>query len=62
MTALVHPPRVTVNVGRPVTLGLDDAVSDTALLMQAIADLLPDEARVARIPTAEDLARTKPPA
>jgi putative phosphoserine phosphatase/1-acylglycerol-3-phosphate O-acyltransferase len=62
VTALVHPPRVCVNVGRPVTLDQDDAAADTALLMQAIADLLPDEARVARIPTAEDLARTKPPA
>ncbi len=31
MTALVHPPEVTVTVGCPVALGLDDAVADTAL-------------------------------
>ena len=30
--------------------------------MAAIADLLPDEARVAHIPTAEELARTRPSA
>jgi putative phosphoserine phosphatase / 1-acylglycerol-3-phosphate O-acyltransferase len=60
MTALPHPPRVTVTVGPPVPLGLEDAVADTATLMAAISDLLPDEARVARIPTDEELARTRP--
>ena len=29
MTTLQHPPRVTVTVGPPVTLGLTDAVADT---------------------------------
>ena len=62
VTALQHPPRVSVNVGRPVALGLEDAVADTAVLMEAIVDLLPEEARVERIPTQEDLARTRPPA
>ena len=60
--ALPHPPRVSVTVGPPVTLGLEDAVADTAVLMAAIADLLPEEARLQRIPTEEDLARTRPPA
>jgi hypothetical protein len=45
-----------------VSLGLVDAVADTLCLMAAIADLLPAEARVARIPTEEDLDRTQPPA
>ena len=45
-----HPPRVTVNVGPPVPLGLEDAVADTAVLMEAIVDLLPDEARVEHDP------------
>ncbi len=62
MTALHHPPRISIRVGPAVTLGLNDAVSDTATLMEAIADLLPDEARIARIPTPEDVARTRPPA
>ncbi len=62
MTALPHPPRVTVTVGEPVPLELEDAVADTTALMAAIADLLPDEARMPHIPTAEDLARTQPSA
>jgi putative phosphoserine phosphatase/1-acylglycerol-3-phosphate O-acyltransferase len=62
LTALHHPPQVTVNVGEPMTLGLVDAVADTDTLMAAIVDLLPDEARVARIPTEEELASTQPPA
>ena len=62
VTTLSHPPRVTVSVGDPVPLGLEDAVADTATLMGAIADLLPDESRVPHIPTEEDLARTRPSA
>ncbi len=62
VTTLPHPPRVTVTVGEPVALGLEDAVVDTTTLMAAIADLLPDEARLPHIPTSEDLARTQPSA
>ncbi len=62
VTALQHPPLVTVTVGAPVALGLEDAVADTAQLMAAISDLLPDEARSERMPTQEELARTRPPA
>ncbi len=62
MAALGHPPEVSVTVGRPLALGRTDAVADTEVLMAAIADLLPAEARLARIPTEEDLARTQPPA
>jgi putative phosphoserine phosphatase/1-acylglycerol-3-phosphate O-acyltransferase len=61
-TALHHPPRVTVAVGPRVGLGLEDAVGDTAVLMEAITDLLPEEARIDHIPTQEDLDRTRPPA
>jgi putative phosphoserine phosphatase/1-acylglycerol-3-phosphate O-acyltransferase len=60
-TALAHPPRVTIEVGAPVELGLVDAVVDTATLMEAIVDLLPDEAGVVKAPTDEELARTRPP-
>ncbi len=62
MTALPHPPRVTVRVGEPVALDLEDAVVDTTAVMGAIADLLPEEARMPHIPTDEDLARTQPSA
>jgi putative phosphoserine phosphatase/1-acylglycerol-3-phosphate O-acyltransferase len=62
VTTVPHPPRVTVTVGAPVPLGLEDAVADTTTLMGAIAALLPDESRVPHIPTEEDLARTRPSA
>jgi putative phosphoserine phosphatase/1-acylglycerol-3-phosphate O-acyltransferase len=62
VTQVLHPPRVHIVVGPPVPLGLEDAVADTRTLMAAIVDLLPDEARTARAPTAEELARTKPSA
>jgi putative phosphoserine phosphatase/1-acylglycerol-3-phosphate O-acyltransferase len=35
--------------------------ADTKRIMKAIVDLLPPEAKVARIPTEEELARTYPP-
>jgi putative phosphoserine phosphatase/1-acylglycerol-3-phosphate O-acyltransferase len=62
VTTVPRPPRVTVTVGEPVPLGLEDAVADTATVMGAIAALLPDESRVPHIPTEEDLARTRPSA
>jgi putative phosphoserine phosphatase/1-acylglycerol-3-phosphate O-acyltransferase len=62
MTALQHPPKVTVSIGPPVPLGLEDPVADTTTLMSAISGLLPEEAHLERIPTATDLARTQPPA
>jgi len=61
VTNLLHPPRVRVRVGRPVSLGLTDAVADTEAIMQAITGLLPDAARLVHEPTAEELARTQPP-
>ena len=62
VTALHHPPEVTVTVGDPVPLGLTDPEADTEAIMGAIAGLLPAEARVARTPTEEELGRTRPPA
>ncbi len=59
---LRHPPKVSVTVGSPVALGHDDPVVDTATLMAAIVDLLPSEARNARAPTEDELARTRPSA
>ena len=62
VTALQHPPRVTITVGPSVPLGLEDAVVDTAVVMETIAALLPEEARIEHIPSQEDLDRTRPPA
>ncbi len=62
VTTLQHPPRVTVTIGPPVKLGLTDAVADTTTLMDAIVDLLPDEARAVHVPTEEELAATRPSA
>jgi putative phosphoserine phosphatase / 1-acylglycerol-3-phosphate O-acyltransferase len=60
VAAVLRPPAVRVRVGRPVTLGLDDAKADTAVLMAAISKLLPPEGRTRRKPSAEELARTYP--
>jgi putative phosphoserine phosphatase/1-acylglycerol-3-phosphate O-acyltransferase len=60
-TLVRNPPKVTVRVGRPLSLSLTDARADTETIMGAISALLPAEARVRREPTPEELARTKPP-
>ncbi|MHB1711908.1 MAG: lysophospholipid acyltransferase family protein, partial [Acidimicrobiales bacterium] len=62
MTALGHPPTVSVRVGPPVEFRRGDAVADTESLMTAISELLPEELRVDRAPTSDELARTQPPA
>ena len=62
VTTLQHPPRVTVTIGPPVPLAHTDAVADTSALMAAVVELLPDDARHAKIPTAEELAATEPSA
>lgn len=59
---VLHRPTVRVRVGRPVAgLSGTDFEADTARIMDAIVEMLPSEARLARIPTDEDLARTRPP-
>jgi putative phosphoserine phosphatase/1-acylglycerol-3-phosphate O-acyltransferase len=60
MTTVLRPPMVTVRVGAPVSLGGEDAVADTQVVMAAIVDLLPDEARKQHTPTADELSRTRP--
>jgi putative phosphoserine phosphatase/1-acylglycerol-3-phosphate O-acyltransferase len=54
-------PLVTVRAGPPVPLRYDDVELDTKEIMTAIVDLLPEEAKVRREPTPEELARTYPP-
>src|SRR5439155_26928329 len=59
---IANPPTVRVRVGPQVALAYDDVAADTERIMSAIVDLLPPEARVRREPTADELARAKPPA
>jgi len=54
-------PDISVRVGDPVRLRYRSSDADTKAIMKAIVALLPDEARVKRTPTAEELARTYPP-
>ncbi|MGH9057047.1 MAG: 1-acyl-sn-glycerol-3-phosphate acyltransferase [Acidimicrobiales bacterium] len=62
VTSVLHPPTVRVRVGPPVAgLTGGDVTADTETVMSAIRDLLPAEARLPRIPTAEELVRSMPP-
>jgi putative phosphoserine phosphatase/1-acylglycerol-3-phosphate O-acyltransferase len=58
--AIGHPPTVRIRVGPPVELGLEDPDADTKAIMAALVDLLPEEARIHREPTPEELARSLP--
>ncbi|MGH9013719.1 MAG: HAD-IB family hydrolase [Acidimicrobiia bacterium] len=58
---VINPPLVTVRVGAPVELFYRDADEDTKRIMSAIVELLPQEARVKRQPSPQELARTFPP-
>ena len=51
---------LSVRVGPPFHVTGDDPDADTERIMAAIVDLLPPEARVAREPTPEELARAYP--
>jgi putative phosphoserine phosphatase/1-acylglycerol-3-phosphate O-acyltransferase len=57
---LTNPPTVRVRVGRPVELAYDDVRADTERIMEAIMALLPPEAREKRVPTEDELRRSKP--
>ena len=58
---VVDPPHVTATVGPPVSLPHKSVAADTKRIMRAIVDLLPPEAHVRHVPTAEELAATYPP-
>jgi putative phosphoserine phosphatase/1-acylglycerol-3-phosphate O-acyltransferase len=60
MLNLTSPPTIRTRVGPPVALSYEDIHADTASIMAAIVDLLPDEARQHHEPTDEELARTMP--
>lgn len=58
---VTNPPLVTVNVGAPVPLTLDDPDKDTRKIMKAISALLPPESRERREPTEEEIRLAMPP-
>lgn len=59
---VLHPPKVRIRLGKPVRgLTGSDFEADTERIMTAITDLLPAEARLRRIPTADELASSMPP-
>ncbi|MGA1361709.1 MAG: HAD-IB family hydrolase [Ilumatobacteraceae bacterium] len=60
ITNVTSPPDVSVTVGAAVTLGRTDLDADTAAIMAAITALLPDEARIRREPTEDELRRALP--
>ena len=62
VTNVLSPPKIRVRIG-PAVKGLTgtDFNADTEMIMDAISELLPPEAKLRRIPTAEELARTYPP-
>jgi len=66
LAAVANPPRVAVRTGQSFDLGVNDSPTDvdleaaTTRIMAAIVAMLPDEARVQREPTPEELARTYP--
>jgi putative phosphoserine phosphatase/1-acylglycerol-3-phosphate O-acyltransferase len=60
VTNVTDPPTVRVRVGPPVDMKHRSLDADTRRMMTAIADLLPAEAREAREPTPEEIARALP--
>jgi putative phosphoserine phosphatase/1-acylglycerol-3-phosphate O-acyltransferase len=57
---VTNPPTVRVRVGRAVELAYDDIRADTERIMEAIMALLPPESREKRVPTEEELRKSKP--
>lgn len=57
---LADPPQLSVRVGEPYHPTTDDPEAATRELMDRIAELLPDEAKVRHRPTASELAATHP--
>ena len=59
--SLADRPEIRVRVGDPVDLKRRSPDADTKRIMAALVDCLPDEARVQRTPTDEELRATFPP-
>lgn len=64
VTAVRHPPKVTVRVGTPIdvtSVARRDPVAATATIMAAITAQLPPEARMRHRPSPEEIALATPP-
>jgi putative phosphoserine phosphatase/1-acylglycerol-3-phosphate O-acyltransferase len=59
--SLTDRPLVTAAVGPEVALKYRSPDADTKRIMAALVDVLPPEARLAHVPSDEELARTYPP-
>ena len=57
---VARPPRITIRVGEALTMKSKSPGPDTKRLMSAISALLPDEGRIQRVPTEEELRRSYP--
>lgn len=57
---VTNPPTIRIRVGEPLQLRGKTADSNTKRIMKSIVDLLPDEARTKRTPTADELRRSYP--
>lgn len=60
ITNVTSPPEIVITVGAPMHLAGLDADADTKAIMSAIVNLLPEEARVHREPTEDELRRSFP--
>lgn len=60
ITNVSSPPQIIVRVGEPVVLDYLDPDIDTQRIMDAIAALLPEEARIQREPSSDELRRSYP--
>lgn len=57
---VAHPPTVRIRIGPPVELTYRSAPRDTRRILDAVADLLPPQARERHEPSPEQLAMTYP--
>lgn len=57
---VTSPPQITIRVGEALTMTAKSPGSDTKRLMTAISALLPEEGRLKRTPTEEELRRSYP--
>jgi putative phosphoserine phosphatase/1-acylglycerol-3-phosphate O-acyltransferase len=60
MTSVLHPKKIRIRVGAPVELRYRSASADTRRIMDAVADLLPPEARERREPPEAELRTSYP--
>ncbi|MGA0878291.1 MAG: HAD-IB family hydrolase [Ilumatobacteraceae bacterium] len=58
---VTNPPKIRIRVGESMSLKDEDPDTNTARIMEAISALLPEEGRIARTPSEEELRLSYPP-